>query len=132
MKRKMTAAQKKAYQQKQDRMKDLCKQWADMSPAERDGLIAKIGAIVTVEGRELSPRNTMLCFYQREGVSLVGGFKQWLGKGRCVRKGEKGISILFPSKFTKQGEGGEDDKEFVKFYAGTVFDVSQTDEIVED
>ncbi len=128
----MTAEQQAKYEAKKSRMKELTELWGKMSQTERDSLVAKIGAIPTTEGRALSPRNTMLCYYQREGVSMVGGFKQWLTQGRCVKKGETGISILFPSKFVKEGEvPDENSKEYMRFFAGTVFDISQT-QPVED
>jgi len=128
----MTAEQQAKYEARKARMKELTEMWGKMSQTERDSLVAKIGAIPTVEGKALSPRNTMLCFYHREGVSMVGGFKQWLTQGRCVKKGETGISILFPSKSVKGGETpSENDREHLRFFAGTVFDISQT-QPVED
>src|SRR5208282_4903090 len=86
-----------------------------------------------------------LCLMQIPGASMVGGFRQWLKLGRCVRKGQHGASIWVPAGARKadsppagagedahdagvagEGSGGSDRTRFV---IGTVFDVSQTDEI---
>ena len=91
--------------------------------------------IVTVSGHVLSPRNTVLCYFQQEGVSIIGGFRQWLKEGRCVRKGEKGMNILVPCNPKKgdaadqAGDSEQTTGDRVFFVAGTVFDVSQTDEV---
>src|SRR5262245_597032 len=57
----------------------------------------------TIEGRTLSPINTLLAATQDARVTVIGGFKQWLAAGRCVRKGEKALLIWVPK--TVKGPG---------------------------
>jgi antirestriction protein ArdC len=78
-----------------------------------------------------------------EGATVVGGFQQWKRMGRMVRKGEKGLAIWFPRMRAAADDGGErrlvagvsdgedDDGEKMemKFMLGTVFDISQTEEV---
>jgi len=109
-----------------------------MSEAERLALAAGC-QITTVEGRELSPRNQLLVMLQLQGraVTLVGGFRQWLAAGRCVRKGERGASIWIPTGKGDSGDagaapGGEreptgEELDKLRFVTGTVFDISQTE-----
>lgn len=131
MKKQATDEQKAAATARREKFRGLCKRLAGMSDAERAALSERMGAIVNCEGRALSGRNTFLLALQRPGVSMVGGFRQWIKAGRCVRKGEHGLSILVPTgrgetvKATheeeSEGGGGR-----VFFITGTVFDVSQT------
>lgn len=69
--------------------------------------------------------NSLLIFMQRPDATQVAGFHKWLELGRCVRKGEHGITIFAPC-FKKVEEGGEE-KSVAYFKTTTVFDVSQTD-----
>jgi hypothetical protein len=101
--------------------------------------------------------NVLLIQAQRPGATHVAGFSAWLRLGRCVRKGEKGITILVPHPYRKTkpppkakagaratappaaavtvtavAAGGavledEDADRGVSFGVGFVFDVSQTD-----
>ena len=128
-KRTLTPDQEAAKQARKDRFNELCKKIKAMGDGEKAKWVEEAGAVITVEGRALSPRNTILCYFQRPGVTMVGGFRQWLAKGRCVRKGEHGLSILVPCGGGKEQEGEIGD---VFFIAGTVFDVSQTDELEAD
>jgi len=41
-------------------------------------------------------RNTVLIGLQKPDATQVAGFHAWLGMGRHVRKGERGIAILAP------------------------------------
>jgi hypothetical protein len=91
-----------------------------------------------------SPRNAMLIAMQCPGATDVSGFKAWIDRGRCVRKGEHSIMILAPIA-PRGKEGAEDqeqtgsagpregEQELVKprmrFRIAHVFDVSQTDEL---
>ena len=130
MKRKPTAEQEQTRADRKARFTELCKRFAAMSKEERERWASDAGVVVTVAGHALSPRNTVLCYFQRSGVSMVGGFRQWLAAGRCVRKGEHGISILVPIGGGKvETEDGDEISSQVHFIAGTVFDVSQTDAI---
>ena len=108
-----------------------------MTEDERAELVTKVGAVVTCEGRALSPFNSCLVLTQLPTASVVGGFRQWLDKGRCVRKGEHGLMIWIPTGKAEKGEAdapppegeGIDDSapRRAGFIAGTVFDVSQTE-----
>lgn len=78
--------------------------------------------------------NTMLILIQCPHASQVAGFRAWQGKGRQVRKGEKGIRI-FGKPFrivTETDEAtGEETRRRVPMPppVATVFDISQTDPI---
>lgn len=112
--------------EKKARMRRLVKQVANMTDEQREELFQTIGVCVNTEEHALSMRNTILCYYQLgEFPTIVGGFKQWKGQGRTVKKGEHGLSIMYPS--VKKGEDGEEDT--MNFRYGTVFDISQTIEI---
>lgn len=97
-----------------------------MSDTERAAMAARM-PVVTVEGRTLSVFNCCLVSTQCPSATVVGGFKQWLAAGRAVRKGEHGYSIWVPCGKKGDGEQAEGEKPF--FMLGTVFDVSQTQEI---
>ena len=108
-----------------------------MPELERVQLANKLG-IVTCEGHELSLCNTMLIALQCPTASIVGGFRQWIKQGRCVRKGEHGMMIWCPTG--GKGEavppmavivyGSEPPAESShRFIIGTVFDIGQTEEL---
>jgi len=130
--RRATPAQKEAAQERRKRFRELAKQVADMPEADREALAAKIVGIVTVEGHVLSLHNMALLALQNPHVTIVGGFRQWINAGRAVRKGEHGLMIWVPISKPKDGvevpDGAEAPTE-TRFLIGTVFDVSQTDEI---
>ena len=108
---------------KTDNMRKLAAKVAALTDAQRAELAAKM-PVITVKQHPLSIRNQILCAFQSESpVTVVGGFKQWIEAGRCVRKGEKGIYIMHPC--TKKGEGESDESTFFRFAA--IFDISQTD-----
>jgi antirestriction protein ArdC len=75
--------------------------------------------------------NTMLIHMQKPLATLCKGFKQWKKLNRFVRKGEKGLAILFPTVRTFKEEdpktGAEVEKAVTLFYVGHVFDISQTE-----
>jgi hypothetical protein len=123
----ITQEQRDAAEAKRAKFRAMVKQVAAMSDEERQAILDRVGAVVTCEGRALSPRNTMLCVMQLPGVSMVGGFKQWIRQGRCVAKGQHGISIWIPCA-GKKSEDGETEGE-TYFTSGTVFDISQTAEL---
>ncbi len=122
----ITPEQKAKAEEKRAKFRAMVRQVAAMSEAERQAMSDRIGAVVTCEGRALSPRNTMLAYMQFPGVSMVGGFKQWIRQGRCVAKGQHGISIWIPCAGKKSDEGEEGEMYFT---SGTVFDISQTQAI---
>lgn len=80
-----------------------------------------------------SINNIMLILAQCPTASRVAGFRQWIEKGRAVRKGEKSIKIYgyATKKFeTEDAETGETvEGKRVIFPIWTVFDISQTDPI---
>jgi len=128
MKRKPTQEQQEQAKQRREAFKGLVKQVAAMPDAERIALSARLGSVVTVDGHQLSMRNTMLASLQRPGLTIVGGFQQWRRSGRLVRKGEHGMMIWVPTvKRAEDGATVSDDD--IRFFTGTVFDVSQTDAI---
>ena len=126
--KKLTAEQEAARDLRKARFNAICEQVKAMSKEEKLAWVQRAGAVMSVSGAVLSDRNTILCWFQREGVTLVGGFRQWLAKGRCVRKGEHGLSILVPCGGRKAITTSSD-TERVFFVTGTVFDVSQTQAI---
>lgn len=82
---------------------------------------------------DYSFNNTVLIFLQKPDATLVAGYKSWQQKGRQVRKGEKGIKIIAPSRYereeitTKDGEQTIMKIPYYTFHAVTVFDISQTE-----
>lgn len=113
------------------RFRQLAKQIGDMSDAERETLAARMVGIATVEGRILSACNVQMIALQNPTATIVGGFRQWLKAGRCVRKGETGLMIWVPiirKGAEATGETAAKPDE-TRFMCGTVFDVSQTVEI---
>lgn len=85
--------------------------------------------------------NWILIFSQMENASKVAGFKKWESLGRKIKKGSKGIMIMYPMKqtYTKKIKGQEslisetdedsvsDEKiEFLTYRPTYVYDVSQT------
>jgi antirestriction protein ArdC len=78
-----------------------------------------------------SLNNVLLILHQRPTASRVAGYKAWQKLGRQVRKGEKGIKVFVPYRFSRkeeQDDGIETTTHGVGgFGLGTVFDISQTD-----
>ena len=134
-----TPEQKAKAAERRERFRRLAAQVAEMTDDERAAIVAKVGAVVTCEGRALSPFNSCLVLTQLPTASMVGGFRQWLDKGRGVRKGEHGLMIWVPTARADRGDTtppapepkpdamGEQDAKRSAFLMGTVFDVSQTE-----
>lgn len=80
----------------------------------------------TIESRPLSHFNSCLVMRQLPQATILGGFRQWKGKGRSVRKGEHGATIFVP--IGSKNDAG-DITERTGFVFGTLFDISQTEEI---
>lgn len=118
-------AQKRA-QEKRDRFKRFVRQIAEMKPEEREAMVADAG-LVTCEGHALSMTNTMLTIFQMPSATVVGGFKQWIRNGRCVRKGEQGFMIWVPTATKSESTEDQD----VRFLTANVFDISQTEALAE-
>jgi len=70
--------------------------------------------------------NILLIASQRPEATRVAGFRTWQALGRFVRRGEKGIAIVVPFRSLRDNDEGEVE-ERVRFGAGYVFDVSQTE-----
>lgn len=94
--------------------------------------------------KHYSLNNTILIVAQRPSATMVMGYKDWQKLGRYVQKGEKGISILAPSKrkidmekidpatmkpyLDKEGKPITEKKDIITgFFNVKVFDVEQTD-----
>ena len=126
-----TAEDKAKAVARRERFRVLCKQIAGMSEAQRAELAGRINP-VSVEGRSLSAYNTHLIMLQNANSTIVGGFAQWKKQGRSVRKGEHGLMILCPSSKRTATETDEEAKSKAAplgFIMGTVFDISQTEEV---
>lgn len=90
--------------------------------------------------KNYSFNNIVLIFSQMENATQVAGFKTWEKMGRKLKKGAKGIQILYPikKKFNTKIDGQEsllDDKnerkdekiiEYFTYRPTYVFDISQT------
>ena len=124
--RKLTAEQQSKTEKRRAAFKEIVKKVVAMDAAQRATIVDRCGAILTCEGRALSVFNTILLLNQRDEVSLVGGFQQWKRAGRQVKKGEHGMMIWFPSRQASDEPTG--DEAEMRFFVGTVFDVSQTEE----
>lgn len=85
--------------------------------------------------------NVLLIRAQCENASRVAGFRQWIDRGRAVRKGEKAIRIFGyrqkkvttdtePAEGEGTAETNEDGERTVTYFPVlSVFDISQTDPI---
>jgi hypothetical protein len=136
-----TAEQKARAAERRARFTELANRIAAMTDDQRAALTARVGAIVTCEGRALSVHNSCLLLTQLPTASMVGGFRQWQAHGRRVRKGEHGLMIWVPTsrkdeaaaptaaKAPPDANAGECEGEGKRaaFVMGTVFDVTQTE-----
>ena len=111
--------------EKKAKLKQLRARLSSLNEEEKKALLDR-GLILTVEGRTLSPHNTILIYCQATMTlpTVVGGFQQWKRAGKMVRKGEHGFIIWFPVG-QKDEEGETVNAE--TFYTATVFDVSQVE-----
>jgi hypothetical protein len=127
---------------KKAKMKQFIDQVAEMSEEQLTRLKERIN-IITCDGHSLSLKNNALLDLQAEGigltVSVVGGFSQWLDKGRVVKKGERAFCIMAPSSGKAKDKAGkvrlaEDGSELTKTYFKlvSVFDISQTEVVTEE
>ena len=128
----MTPEEQAKSEARKARFSALLKTVAEMSDEERAAMAARM-PVMTTEGRTLSTHNQILLTLQRDNVTIVGGFQQWLKQGRCVSKGESGLMIWVPKTNAKDNEttteSANDTASPVYFFAGTVFDISQTCEL---
>lgn len=131
MRKQLTAEQQAKRDERRAKFKTLWKQVAAMPELERIEMSNKLG-LVTCDGHALSLGNTMLIALQLPGATVLGGFRQWLKHGRCVRKGEHGAMIWVPvgHKTTEPTTGETStEQDDTRFIIGTVFDIGQTQEI---
>lgn len=131
-KRNLTDAQKEKAKQRREEFQRLIKKAVSMSEEARVKALSNT-PVTNTEGHSLSPTNQLLVIMQCQNATIVGGFRQWLKQGRCVAKGEHGISIWVPvgqkNDTNKQpGEMSSADLD-VHFIMGTVFDIGQTVEL---
>lgn len=133
MKKQLTPEQIAARDARRARFSEMVKKVSAMSAEQRAEIVPSVGAVVTCEGRTLSPFNTCLAMMQNPGVSMVGGFRQWLRNGRAVQKGQHGMMIWIPlGNRAETATGAEQpatEGESMRFGTATVFDVSQTDAV---
>ena len=121
-------------------LRDRLAEWQEQAG---DELIA--AALARFDG--YSERNAMLIAMQCPDATDVAGFKAWIDRGRCVRKGEHSIAILAPAGTIAAESAGKDGpgdataaespaegtegcgKVRQLFKIAHVFDVAQTDEL---
>lgn len=131
MRREPTEAQRAAAAERRAAMRKLAKRVSAMTSDERNAIAARLG-VVTIEGRSLSPFNSCMVWCQNPTASVVGGFRQWIRAGRAVCKGEHGMAIWVPTIRTRKAPDSSPevpDADSIGFVLGTVFDVTQTQEI---
>lgn len=146
-KRKRYTQEERAERNAADRA--LCAAARDLL-VDPDAVTSLVGQLTT-ESRSpkvlsYSLRNQALLATQAEarGIALtdVDTFRGWIERGRCVRRGEKGLRIVVP-KGTESGgdaeteqtstnqeeqtEEGGDEETRTRFRMTPVFDISQTD-----
>lgn len=109
---------------------------ARLAAALEAGNSAALTAYLNVTARfhKYSWTNCLLIAMQCPSATHVAGFRAWLGLGRHVRKGEKGIAILAPIICKRKREEQDDSSstaeaigQLVGFRSAYVFDVAQTD-----
>ena len=135
-----TPEQQAKAEARRQQFRQLAADLAALTPEQRQAIADHAGAVVTIEGRALSIHNTCLVAVQCPSATVVGGFRQWLSAGRCVRKGEHGLMIWAPT--TKRTDGDapsepepspdgmvalEGTSASPAFIMVTVFDVAQTE-----
>ena len=138
----LTHEQLAARDERRIRFRAIVKQLAEMNPEERAERMKGLGFVKLSTQTPYSPANMMLIAFQSAGnrPTILGGFAEWKKQGRAVRKGEHGYMIWIPIGIRKEEvpavdtngelttmlqEAGSD----VHFTIGTVFDISQTEEI---
>jgi hypothetical protein len=108
------------------KLSEIWKQVGALSDEEKQAMIEACPIVHSCDGPTLSTGNTLLLAFQMQNVTVVGGYRQWQQYNRHVKKGEHGLGIWIPSK--KKTEKASDEDE-MRFFFGTVFDISQTAEM---
>lgn len=126
------AAAIEASKKRKEALREVAKTIAKLTEDQKRELTKNIN-VANVEGKSLSLNNTCLLISQNPTVTIVGGFKQWMKQGRCVKKGEKALYIWFPvQKKDKDGKpvfvAATEDPLSPFFLLGAVFDIAQTQE----
>jgi hypothetical protein len=123
-----TEEQKAARAARMERFKQIAEKVSQMTAEQRQAIVDKYQAIVTCEGRPLSPFNTCLLISQAEGLSMVGGLRQWNRAGRVVNKGSQALMIWAPLKQKDEPDltAAPDDDDRQRFIPVYVFDITQT------
>lgn len=101
-----------------------------LSEALRQGKPADLVAYLNFWSRfrSYSFHNALLILSQRPDATRVAGFHAWRKVGRFVRKGERGIAILYPRIRAREDQAtGETERFLSGFGVGYVFDVTSTD-----
>lgn len=129
MKHRATAEQRIKALERRQKLRAIAKKISAMSEPERMALIDQWPT--TIEGHRLSVHNACMILMQANGTqpTVLGGFRQWIKAGRCVKKGERGYGIWAPIGNRKpkadEIETAHEDSP-AAFIVATVFDVSQT------
>ena len=76
---------------------------------------------------QYSMRNIWLILLRKPDARMVAGYRNWVGMGRYVKKGEEGIPILAPIYKKEKDQAGKDRKMLAGFRTVYVFDISQTE-----
>lgn len=116
-------------EERRARFREFVDRLGAMSEEQRQEIVAHLPGLVTPEGHLLSDGNACLVFFQRPTATMVGGFKQWIKNGRCVRKGESGLMIWIPTQRKQKEDDDPNTPKRAGFIVGNVFDISQTDPI---
>lgn len=132
MRTKPTNEQKQAAAARRATLAAMARKISAMPEADRLKLMSG-ACLATIEGHDLSPKNSCLALMQNPRATILGGFRQWTAAGRVVRKGEKSIGIFVPcqaagKKESTEAEGAEAEGGTF-FRVVSVFDVSQTEPI---
>lgn len=130
---KPTEEQKAKAEARRAHLRELADRIAAMTEEQKAAFLDKVGTVLTCEGHPLSLHNTLMLAYQRDGVTMVGGYNQWKNAGRQVRKGESSLGIWIP-RMPKENEtdaaaGIDPETQRPFFVFGNVFDISQTEPI---
>ncbi len=111
--------------------------------AQRKALEDALSALLSSEGwkrwlttratlHAYSAKNTLLIAHQAFARGMqpthVAGFRAWLRLGRCVREGERGLTIWAPMRVKAHDQNGEEsDERKTVFRTTTVFDTLSRD-----
>lgn len=130
MKKQRTAEQIAKSEERKKRMREYAAQIGKLSDQERLAM-ARACLVKKLEGGEpFSNFNQCMIALQLPTATVLGGFRQWLTAGRAVRKGQSGLGIWVPIGPKRTDEAtGEKSTDKQGFILGTVFDISQTQEI---